>query len=175
MIECIGFHVFAVLIVNIFHLISVCAMLRRLLTFLGVPVWKHFYTGLSRLFIRGIDMYMKTLSPIMRSTAGERAHYVLNVSRPWYLRQYIGQENWYLCRDWLFYGQQDPHFDTPISDPGLFQLTRSIVANPRAGMRHLPYFFFIIFVFSITCILYVPCLLLRMEKEYISLYHVCCF
>ena len=87
-------------------------------------------------------MYMKTLSPIMRSTAGERAHYVLNVSRPWYLRQYIGQENWYLCRDWLFYGQQDPHFDTPISDPGLFQLTRSIVANPRAGMRPLPYFFY---------------------------------
>ena len=109
-------------------------MLRRLLTFVGVPVWKHFYTGLSRLFIYGIDMYMKTLSPSMRSTAGERAHYVLNISRPWYLRKTVVQENWWLCRDWLFNGQLDPHFDRAISDPRLLQLTQTIVRNPRAGM-----------------------------------------
>ena len=50
-------------------------------------------------------------------------------------------EDWWICRDWLFYGQADPHFDTPISDPGLLQLTQSIVANPRAGMRPLLFFF----------------------------------
>ena len=118
-------------------------MLRRLLTFVCVPVWKHFYTGLSRLFIYGIDMYMKTLSPSMRSTAGERAHYVLNISRPWYLRKTVVQENWWLCLDWLFNGQLDPHFDRAISDPRLLQLTQTIVRNPRAGMSPL---FFLIYL-----------------------------
>ena len=116
-------------------------MLRRLLTFLGVPVWKHFYTGLSRMFLNGIDMYMKTLSPPMRSVVGQRAHYVLNVSRPWYDRQRVSQENWYICRDWLFYDQMDPMFDTGISDPGLLQLTRAIADNPHRGMTPLLFFF----------------------------------
>ena len=128
-------------------------MLRRLLTFVGVPVWKHFYTGLSRLFIYGIDMYMKTLSPSMRSTAGERAHYVLNISRPWYLRKTVLQEDWWLCRDWLFNGQLDPHFDRAISDPRLVELAQTIVRNPRTGMS--PFFFCCkLFVCAATCVLF---------------------
>ena len=119
-------------------------MLRRLLTFLSVPVWKHFYTGLSRMFLNGIDMYMKTLSPPMRSVAGQRAHYVLNVSLPWFDRQRVSQENWYICRDWFFYDQMDPMFDTGISDPGLLQLTRAIADNPHRGMT--PFFFLLIYV-----------------------------
>ena len=127
-------------------------MLRRLLTFVGVPVWKHFYTGLSRLFIYGIDMYMKTLSPSMRSTAGERAHYVLNISRPWYLRKTVLQEDWWLCRDWLFNGQLDPHFDRAISDPRLVELAQTIVRNPRTGMS--PLFFKFICVCSHLCVVF---------------------
>ena len=119
-------------------------MLRRLLTFLGVPVWKHFYTGLSRMFLNGIDMYMKTLSPPMRSVAGQRAHYVLNVSRPWFDRQRVSQENWYICRDWLFYDQMDPMFDSGISDPGLLHLTTAIADNPHRGMTPSFLFFFLL-------------------------------
>ena len=117
-------------------------MLRRLLTFLGISVWKHFYTGLSRSEYAGIDMYMKTVTPGMPSTAGERGHYVLNVCRPWYQRQLYYQEDWWLCRDWFFMGQQDPMFDSVISDPQLCQLMNTMVANPRAGMGPLHLFIF---------------------------------
>ena len=141
-------------------------MLRRLLTFVGVPVWKHFYTGLSRLFIYGIDMYMKTLSPTMRSTAGERAHYVLNISRPWYLRKTVVQENWWLCRDWLFNGQLDPHFDRAISDPRLVELAQTIVRDPRTGMS--PFFFLFfwkLFVCAATCVLFLNNFLRYVSKS----------
>ena len=117
-------------------------MLRRVLGFLGVPVWKHFYTGLSRMYLNGIDMYMKTLSPTMRSVAGERAHYVLNVSRPWFDRGRVWQEDWWVCRDWLFVGQFDPLFDTGIGDPRLMQLAQAIEANPDGGMSFFFIFFF---------------------------------
>ena len=121
-------------IVNIIHVNSVYPILRRLLTFCGISLWKHFYSGLCRSEYAGIDLYMKTLTPLMLSTVGERAHYVLNVSRPWYLREVYGQEDWWLCRDWKFNGQLDPYFDAGIVDPGLRDLTMAIVDNPSAGM-----------------------------------------
>ena len=123
-------------------------MLRRLLTCLGIPVWKHFYTGLSRWEIAGIDIYMKTLTPTMRSTAGERAHIIANVSLPFHFRRQYRQEDWWLCPDWKFSGQVDPFFDTAISDPRIRQLTHAIAQNPRAGMGSFhTYIYIYIFLF----------------------------
>ena len=112
------------------------------------------------MFLDGIDMYMKTLSPTMRSVAGERAHYVLNVSRPWFDRGRVWQEDWWVCRDWLFVGQFDPLFDTGISDPRLLQLAQAIEANPDRGTSFL---FFLVVNLSL-------CLLLG--AGYV--FHVCC-
>ena len=114
------------------------AILRRLLTFCGIPVWIHFYIGVSRTHYAGIDMCMKTLTPTMTFTVGEPAQYILSVSAPWWQSTVYEAECWWLCRDWKFAGQLDAYLESSMVELCCLRCIGALVGVCLAVV--IPYF-----------------------------------
>ena len=62
--------------------------LSRALTSIRIPNWWIVNTGLCMTEFRGIDVYLKLLSPQILDWAGEVPRYVLNTFKPWYSSSY---------------------------------------------------------------------------------------
>jgi len=62
---------------------SMHAVMSRALSFIGIPNWWILDTGLNMFEYRGVDVYLKILSPQILDWTGEVPHFVLNISKPW--------------------------------------------------------------------------------------------
>ena len=77
----------------------------RMLMDLDVKYWMVYTAGLSYKAYRGLDCYIRSYARDVTEPADE-AWYILNTELPWYDRAWRQPQEWYLCHNWLSYGQR---------------------------------------------------------------------
>ena len=80
---------------------------------------------------RGIDVYCKYLSSNLWDHPEEVSWWIVNASVPWWERPELTAADWWMCRDWVSYGQRPVYFNL---DKRFEECLRQVLLNPARGV-----------------------------------------